>query len=67
MDVYVCVCVNRCDKFLFVRSFDFQLAFDSKYYSKRLGNVRNRQRSVDFHIYIRVWSKVEEEALSPRR
>lgn len=52
MDVYVCV--NGCDQFLFVRSFDFQLVFDSKYYSKRLGNVRNRQRSADFHIYIRV-------------
>lgn len=31
MDVYVCVCVNGCDTFLFVRSFDFQLVFDSKY------------------------------------
>lgn len=65
MDVYVCV--NGCDKFLFVRSFDFQLVFDSKYYSKRLGKVRNRRSNNDFHIYKSGLVGSKDDALSPRR
>lgn len=52
MDVYVCVLMDVIHFYsLDLLIFNLFLTLNT---SKRLGKVRNRRRSDDFHIYIRV-------------